>query len=98
MERRTECRIKQHSVMSARPVPLSCIGCVLFWYCERGEVAEMWRGGGVSVFDLDQYPTSARFPSQRSARSIGYRTLVLMNRTLFHACGVERLCAVELLV
>ena len=41
---RTECRSKQHSVMSARPVPLSCIGCVLFWYSERGEVAEMWRG------------------------------------------------------
>ena len=96
MESRTECRSKQHSVMSARPVPLSCIGCVLFWYSERGEVAEMWRG--VRVFDLDQYPTSARFPSQRSARSIGYRTLVLMNRTLFHASAVERLCAVELWV
>jgi hypothetical protein len=95
VEGRNECHSRTALLWRPDCIIVMHVMCFVLVQCEGWS-----RGveGLSSVFDLDQYPTSARFPSQPSARSIGYRTPVRMNRTLFHACGVERFCAVEVRV
>jgi hypothetical protein len=80
--------VELHSVMTAKVYYCRAHDVVsgsCFVLVQWGDRSRMGGGGGMvgSVFDLDQYATSAKLQSPPSARSIGYRTLSLWTAPSF---------------